>query len=97
VKMSKKPHSPFKPVAEGYLGFHPAMKRKKAMAQLRDAVKTSVWCYTDIAQTVGVSSGWIGKVLRGHYPHHDANKLPKNIRVALQNLGFDIPEILWTF
>lgn len=73
------------------------MKRKKAMTQLRDAVKTSGWCYADIAQAAGVGPGWVGKVLRGHYPHYEANKLPRNIRLALQDRGFEVPEILWTF
>lgn len=87
-------HIPFEPVAEAYLGRHPAMRRKKAMTQLKDTVRASVWCYADIARSAGVSPGWVGEVLRGHYPHYNANRLPKNIGLALQRFGFDVPEIL---
>lgn len=73
-----------------------AMQRKSAMDELKTAVKAKT-NYAAVAQISGNSPGWIGEVLRGNYPYRGGYQLPKNIRVALQLLGFTVPEILWTY
>lgn len=72
-------------------------KRKLALDKLRTSVKKSRFTYSDIAQSIGVSTGWVGNVLRGNYPSYKAHFLPKNIRVALEKLNFDIAKILVTY
>jgi hypothetical protein len=67
------------------------------MDELRATVKGSRFRYADIAQISGNSPSWISEVLRGNYPYRGACQLPKNIRVALQQLGFVVPEIIWTY
>lgn len=69
-------------------------KRQQAMTELRNAVKRSSWRYADIAAGAGVSSSWIGDVLRGNYPHYGANWLPRNIARELVRLGFIVPDSL---
>lgn len=72
-------------------------ERQQAMSILRAEVKARKITYRSIAQSSGNSPSWIGVVLRGGYPYVGGNMLPKNIRLALQRNGLNVPEILWTF
>jgi len=68
--------------------------RRSLLDQLRAEVKASRFTYADIAQSAGVSSGWVGEVLRGNYPYRDACQLPKNIADSLAYHGLKVhPEI----
>lgn len=74
-----------------------SIERKRDMDALRAAVRSSAYTYQTIASRSGKTSGWVGEVLRGNYPYRGAYMLPKNIRIALEQTGFSVPESLWTF
>lgn len=59
---------------------------------LRAAVKASSFTYADIGFRAGrLSAGWIGEVLRGHYPSYRKCRLPRNVAQALESMGFTFP------
>ena len=73
-------------------------RREVALLDLRNAVKRDPHLsYRWVANIAGVSTGWVGEVLRGNYPHYGACLLPKNIRLALETCGLSVPECLVTF
>lgn len=72
-------------------------ERIEAMSQLRATLKARKITHKNIGWMAGVSPGWVGVVIRGGYPYHQAYRLPKNIRVSIQGFGVDVPEVLWTF
>lgn len=71
-----------------------ADEREQELDALRAAVKKSSFTYADVGWRAGVSAGWIGEVLRGHYPSHRACRLPRNVSKALTDMGFVFPNDL---
>lgn len=72
-------------------------ERKPLLDTLRAQVKASRTTYGDIAFATGKTTGWVGEVLRGNYPHRGACMLPKGIADALAERGFTVPPEIGSF
>jgi hypothetical protein len=65
---------------------------EQEMAIVRTQLKGRRITYAMIAHNCHKTAGWVGEVLRGNFPHYHAYHMPKNIAVAIERLGIELPE-----
>lgn len=64
--------------------------RCRKLPELRLAVKKAHYTFAAIGRATDRSASQIGSILRGNYPYYGANKLPKYLRVWLEEHHFQV-------